>query len=94
MVRIQLRGGLPALLLLVVAILVGALALAAGIAFLLPVALLMLLAAVARTIFRGLSGARPPPGGIAPGGSRASEQVIEIEPVKPPAAELEARQDR
>jgi uncharacterized protein (DUF58 family) len=86
MVRIQLRGGLAALLLLLFALLLALLAFAAGLAFLLPLAALGLLAAAVRSLSGLLSGRRRDP---APDGRTrlpASEQVIEVSPVEPVAS--------
>jgi len=94
MVHIQLKGGIAALLLLLVGIVLAALALAAGLAFLLPFAVLAVLAATLRALSRRLSRGRRVPGRGDPGRPPAAEQIIEIDVVEPSARELEAGKDR
>ncbi len=82
MVRIQMRGGFGALLMLGSALLLALLAFMAGLAFLLPLAVLGLLAAAVRFLSSLLTGRRRDPS--QPGATRlpASGQVVEIEPIE------------
>ena len=82
MVRIQMRGGFGALLMLGSALLLALLAFTAGLAFLLPLAALGLLAAAVRFLSGLLTGRRRDPS--QPRASRlpASGQVVEIAPVE------------
>jgi len=82
MVRIQLRGGFGALLMLGLAILLALIAVAAGLAMLLPLVVLGSLAAAVRLLSGLLTGRRRDPS--LPGATRlpASEQVVEIAPVE------------
>jgi hypothetical protein len=84
MVRIHLRGGIASVLTLVIAIALGLLALIAGFAFLLPFALLALLAAVVKFVSGLLSGDRRLPTEDGSARLPASAQVVEIAPVATP----------
>jgi hypothetical protein len=80
MVRIHLRGGIAALLTFGLALLLAFLAFTAGLAFLIPLAVLGLLAAAVKFLSGLISGKRQ----RAPDGQTrlpASEQVVEIAPV-------------
>jgi hypothetical protein len=84
MVRIHLRGWIASVLTLVIAVALGLLALTAGLAFLLPFALLALLAAVVKFVSGMLSGDRRLPTEDGSAQLPASEQVVEIAPVATP----------
>jgi hypothetical protein len=91
MVRIHLRGGVASVVTLVIAIALGFLALTAGLAFLLPFALLALLAAVVKFLSGMLSGDRRLPTEDEPTRLPAAEQVVEVAPVPVTFPEERAR---
>jgi len=82
MVRIHLRGGIAALLTFGLALLLAFLAFTAGLAFLLPLAVLGLLAAGVKFLSGLISGRRRDPGQDGPTRLPASEQVVEVAPVE------------
>ncbi len=82
MVRIHLRGGIASVLTLVIAVALGVLALTAGLAFLLPFALLALLAAIVKFLSGKLSGDRRLSAEGEPTRRPAADQVLEIAPVE------------